>query len=295
MKKIIVAAFFAAVVTSFSFAQERKPVIGLSEFGVAKGATLKDDNIQNQVRVAFSSAIVNSKRFAVMERSAADLEKLRKENVETSGQINPNSQLDFLLTGEIVSYETVVEKTDLVLTSVEITRTKLVVSVKFTDVHTGQIVLSEVITKEEKGNKVTADLVARSLADELIARIVTKLYPPIVLSVSGEDKVIQTTNAAYNIGDVLEVYANGEELLDPYTGGVIGYEEELVALVVVFEINDKTGIVKAAPIPKGPYTKADIQKGQMVRAHMVTKGKKTVADNDKSALSKFKSAGIIKK
>ena len=36
----------------------------------------------------------------------------------------------------------------------------------------------------------------------------------------------------------------------PYTGGSIGFEEETVAFVVVFEINSTTNIVKAAPIPK---------------------------------------------
>ena len=94
--------------------------------------------------------------------------------------------------------------------------------------------------------------------------------------------------------DVLEIYKNGEELLDPYTGDVIGYEEETVAFVIVFEVNSKTNLVKAAVEPKGEYEKAEIVKGYGVRAKMVQKGKKEVVENQKAKLQKFKTAGIMK-
>lgn len=296
MKKIILSALIALSVVAGSFAQERKPVIGLTDIGFEDGTRVPQNykNIETQVRAAFSSAIVNSKRFAVMERSADELDKIRRENIETDGAVNPNSQLDFMLTGQIVTCERTQQTVDAVLTTVTVTKNKLAVSIKFTDVKTGQIVLSEVMTKEENGQNVTFDKLANELASELIAKVVTKLYPPMVLSVKNPGNIIQTVNADYAIGDVLEIYKNGEELLDPYTGDVIGYEEETVAFVIVFEINSKTNLVKAAVEPNGEYEKAEIVKGYGVRAKMVQKGKKEVVDNQKAKLQKFKSAGIMK-
>lgn len=287
MKKFVLIMLVAMGTIVNVLSQERRPVIGLTEIGVASGAKLQDSNIANQVRVAFSSAIVNSRRFAVMERSAAELDKIRRENLETDGELNPNSRLDFMLTGEIVAYTKESSTIDIGLTEITTTKTKLVVSVKFTDVKTGQIVLSEVITKEESSQKATADKIAKDLADDLIARIITKLYPPVVLSVK-QGNIIQTPNANYNFGDVVEVVKNGEELLDPYTGDVIGYEEEIVAELVVFEINEKTNIARAAAEPKTANEKAQIEKGYNVRAKMIQKGKKQIAENKKAVATKLK-------
>ena len=314
MNKLFAISFaLAAGMSALVFGQERKPVIGLTEIFYSKNfqtvesgwgrLTHRDsDNrlvvdaepeeypeistVSTQIRAAFPAAIVNSKRFAVMERSAEELDKIRQENVETSGELNPNTGLDFLLTGDIVEYEARREKAGLFSLDSITKMFKLGVSVKFTDVHSGQIVISETIAKDVKDGKVTPNECAVAMANELIAKITTKLYPPMVLSVSGPNKIVQIPNSAYQQGDTVELFKQGEPILDPYTGTVVGYEEEFVALVVVFEINGSTNIAKAAPDPKGSYAAADIQKGGMVRAV----DKKT----DKPAIKNFKKAGIIK-
>lgn len=296
MKRIIFSALFAVGLVCSSFCQESKPVIGLTEISYQHGGYA---SIAKQVRAAFSSSIVNSRRFAVMERSASELDKIRRENIETEGSVNANTRLDFLLTAEIVSYDHNVESYVVPIIGTKVTNHsyKLVLSVKFTDVKTGQIVISEVMSKEVKGDKIKEDECAKELADELIAKIITKLYPPTVLSVnkSGKVPVVQTLNSDYEIGDVLEVYKEGEELLDPYNGTVIGYEEEFVCFIVVYEINDKTNIAKAAPDPKGKYKDAEIEKGYMIRAVTKQSGKKTVKETNKTAITNLKSVGIIKK
>lgn len=296
MKKVILCLAASLFVALGIYAQESKPVIGLTEIGFVKGQTVPQDykNVEIQVRAAFSSSIVNTRRFAVMERSAEELDKIRRENIETSGAINPNSQLDFMLTGEITAYEATTTVIPLVLANVEVPKFKLAINVKFTDVHTGQIVISEVVTKETSGQGIKVDQCAKELSDAVMAKIINKLYPPIVLSVKKAGNVIQTVNMDYDLGDVLEVYKNGEEMFDPYTGGSIGFEEETVAFVVVFEINSTTNIVKAAPISKEQYEKAPIEKGFGVRAKKIMKGKKEITENNKKALKKFQAAGIMK-
>ena len=83
-------------------------------------------------------------------------------------------------------------------------------------------------------------------------------------------------------------------LIQANSNSSIGFEEETVAFVVVFEINSTTNIVKAAPIPKEQYEKAPIEKGFGVRAKKIMKGKKEITENNKKALKKFQAAGIMK-
>ena len=292
MKKIIcIAAALIMSASSLIFAQERKPVIGLTEIQSKNYGS----NLGNQVRASFSSAIVNSKRFAVMERSAAELDKIRRENIETNGSVNPNSQLDFLLTGEIVNFVNKSETKEIPFIggTYKVNTIALTVSVKFTDVQSGQIVISENFTKEFQDKDITVTACADALANELVAKIVEKLYPPMVLSVSGKNKSIMIPNSSYSVGDVLEIFEQGEPLIDPYTGSILGYEEESVALVVVYEIGTgrMANIAKAAPDPKGKYANADIHKGQLIRAKIDSKGKKEI---NKAAIANFKKAGLIK-
>ena len=317
MKKILTAVAGMILATTALFAQERKPVIGLTEITYAKDFQViskgwdriikrdssghittdipaekfpKIESVSSQIRAAFSAAIVNAKRFAVIERTAAELDKIRQENLETNGELISNTPLDFLLTGQIVEYEAIREEAGFFsLASIE-KKFKLGVSVKFTDVQSGRIVISETFTKEVKGENVSPNDCAQALANELIAKIITNLYPPTVLSVNSKNNVVQIPNASYKQGDVVEVYSIGEPIIDPYTGQNMGYEEEFVAYVVVFEING--GVAKAAPDPKGEYAKADIQKGQRVRSKI--NQKKNVIENDSKAIKNMKKAGIIK-
>ncbi len=291
MKKLVLA-LVSALVMGFAFAQERKPVIGLAEIECPEGFsytfggwdTIRDtkgnvvasasaytpiESVLPQVRAAISASIVSSKRFSVMERTAAELNKIRQENVETNGEINPNTQLDFLLTGQIVEYSTQRVLTGL-FNMVNPTHNvhKIGLSVKFTDVHSGQIVLSETFTKEVKGPKVTTNDCAKELADELIAKIIEQLYPPMILSVSNKG-LIQIPNAAYEEGSLVDVFERGEELLDPYTGQSMGFEETEVCQLVVFDVNG--GVAKA--LVANGASLSSVKKGQMCRSTGTTSKK----------------------
>lgn len=285
MKKLVLAAV-SMLAMGLVFAQERKPVIGLTEISCPKGFTytvsgwdtIRDsegkviagksdptpvESILPQIRAAISAAIVNSKRFAVMERSAAELDKIRQENVETNGAINPNSQLDFLLTGELVEYTTSRVLTGMfnLVNPIHYVH-KMGLSVKFTDVHSGQIVLSETFSKEVKGPKVTTNDCSQALANDLMAKIIEKLYPPMILSVSEKTGVIQIPNANYSEGSLVDVFERGEEILDPYTGSSMGFEETSVGQLVVYEVNG--GIAKA--LVTSDTNISDVKKGQMCRS-----------------------------
>ncbi|MGN0728170.1 hypothetical protein [Treponema sp.] len=301
MKKGIFAVFmFALMNISVVFAQEGKPVIGLSEINVQKGfsATVTGEwgrivnynsdgkkiseypaekvptteSLLPMIRAAISQEIVNSGRFAVMERSADELNRIRQENLETSGAVNPNSQLDFMLTSELVQFSA--DRSNVSASKIF----KIGLSIKFINISSGQIVVSETFSKEtDNGGWFSSAKIkdlndcAVALAHDLIGKIVEKIYPPIVLAINSKTGVIQISNAGFSIGDVIEVYSAGEPIIDPYTGKVIGNEEISVAQIVVFELNNQ--IAKAMADPKGEYTSAKIERGMNIRSTGTTSEK----------------------
>lgn len=275
MKKVTMffAVFFTVMVVSL-VAQERRPVIGLTEIKAGNGVAI-DKDAESQVRAAISSAIVKTKRFAVMERSAAELDKIRQENLETSGTLNPNSQLDFLLTGEIIEYSDAEKATGgaasaLVgslagMVGVDAGTTKfftITVSIKFTDVQSGQIVLAENFTKSKKGKDVTSNEVAQALGTEIMTKITDTLYPPLVLNVSSNG-IITIPDSNYEEGTVLAIFEKGEPIVDPYTGEKIGAEEKFIANVVVISVANR--FAKVVIDPKGKFKTANIKTGMLVK------------------------------
>lgn len=302
MKKVfglVAALLFAASV----FAQESKPVIGListttnlrkttatgywgdiwteavidKETGevkvprkLAHPATnpLSIDSIFPRLTAAFSQEIVSSSRFQVLpdKRSGVDyvfeseLTEFSASRSETSGSI---------------SY-------------------KMSVSVTLTDVKTGQIVLSQQFSEprelSKSGGKVFSTTkytssspndMPKNMAENVISTIVNKLYPPMVLSVS--NGVVQLPATGLSVGSMVEIFTQGEEIIDPYTGDSLGFEETLVAEVCVYEISGK--IAKAKADPKGAYVDAQIQRGMAVRSNMKV-NKKALNNINKAAKGK---------
>lgn len=301
-KNILTLIVFVLISVSSVFAQESKPVIGLAEINVQKGfetsvtghwgrIVKRDSNgkvskeypseeaptvksVIPMIRAAISQEIVNSGRFAVMERSAEELNKIRMENLETSGAANPNSQLDFMLTSELVQFSA--DRDDDANKNI-----KIGLSIKFINVASGQIVVSETFSKEtdNKGGGFLSGLFSSSkktgtikdendcavaLAKDLIGKIVEKIYPPVILSVNSKTGILQISNAGFNVGEIVEVYSTGEPILDPYTKKPIGYEEEIVGEIVVYEINNQ--IAKAMADPKGGYAQTKFESGMMIRS-----------------------------
>ncbi len=302
MKKILgltAALLFAASV----FAQESKPVIGLiptttevhrtlatgywgdiwapeerdKETGevirprrIVHPATnpLPVDSVLPKLAPMFSQEIVSSGRFQVLPNKRTGVDYVF-ETVLTEFSANRNDQ-----SGSI-SY-------------------KMSISVTLTDTKTGQVVLSQQFSEprelSKSGGKVFSTTkytssnpndMPKNVAENVISTIVNKLYPPMVLNVSGG--VVQLPATGLSVGSMVEVFTQGEEIIDPYTGDSLGFEETLVAEVCVYEISGK--IAKAKPDPKGAYVDAQIQRGMAIRNNMKV-NKKALNNINKAAKGK---------
>ena len=259
------------IITFCAFAQERKPVIGLGE------VTGKNGEIAKKLQSYLSQALVQSGRFDVMERSSEEINKLSEESMMQGNGLASVQGLDFLLISKIVDYESKIQDVAVMGVATSKETVTLGFEVKFIDVSNGKIVLSEVIRDSIDGNKsaVTAfgggegkkeDLAAiivEKLSKKLIAKIVDKLYPSTILSIS-KNKVMMIPNLNYEEGNVIDIFELGEEIIDPYTLQVIGQEETLVAKGIVFEINNSIAKIMIDPA-NVKFKKAVIEKGMLCR------------------------------
>lgn len=102
----------------------------------------------------------------------------------------------------------------------------------------------------------TMQKAAASLANQLSDTV----YPITVITVKGNDIYINRGNdSGIKQGEIFEVFAPGEELIDPQTGENLGTTETLVGKVKVKKINPKVTIVR-------PLTSnLDVQAGYILR------------------------------
>lgn len=274
--RFLINLLFLCAATFCIFAQEEKAVIGLGEVTTS----IKSDDANSaakKIHSYLSGALVKSNRFSVMERSLEEVNKLSEESMMQNQSLTSLSGLDFLLISKVVDFEKKTQDVAVmgVATSKEIVT--LGIEVKFIDVSTGRIVLSETLRNKIDGNKSAVtmfgggegkrdDLIAvaaEKISNELVAKIVDKLYPSLVLSVS-KNGVIMVPNLNYEEGNIIDIFELGEEIIDPYTQQPIGQEETLTAKAIVFEINN--GIAKVMVDPANyKFKKAVIEKGMLAR------------------------------
>ncbi len=247
------------------FAQERKPVIGLDTVKVVvENADAKE--AAQKLESYLSAALVKSNRFTVITRNVGDIDSIMQESLTQLGSLTQMSGLDFLLTAKIVDFSKDSKEVsvlglggstqDLVTIGLEL---------KFLDVNDGRIVIQENIRETFEGDKTVAtvagggtkaanDVIAvamETLSNKLTAEIIESVYPPLVLSVS--NGIITISNVGFSVGELINIYKQGEEIFDPYTNQSLGKAEELVAVAAVGEV---AGSVAKCAVPSGSKFKA---------------------------------------
>ncbi|MCH5149395.1 MAG: hypothetical protein J1G30_01900 [Spirochaetales bacterium] len=300
MKNIfLVNLIFLFAATFCIFAQEEKAVIGFGEVTTSI-IDYEARSAAQKIQSYLSSALVNSNRFRVVARSTEEINKLSEESMMQNQSLASLQDLDFLLISKVVDFAKKNQKVSVMGVDTFTEVVTLGLEVKFIDVSTGRIVISETLRDKINGNtsvfihssmedknatggsgKIT-DLIAvatEKLSNEVVAKIIDKLYPSLVLSVS-KNGVIMVPNLNYQEGNVIDIFKLGEEIIDPYTLQPIGQEETLTAKAIVFEINNGIAKIMIDPV-NVKFKKAVIEKGMLIR-------KSTDKDVTKVTVNKLK-------
>ena len=245
-----------------------KPVIVIG--GIENESTVEDSKFMKSFRTRIESAIANTGKFTVSDRSAMREHEQEMDLVEmgiTDGQGAPKDgnvrSIGYKITGSVVLFQFSPGRS-----------ADMQVSLKITDIDKGAV-------SNEKGNiqKVSVHYVPEGVganvansillngvleecAQAITVEVLDYAFPPKILAIGASDLTIGVRDDYTEIGELFDVIRPGEEIFDPDTGESLGPDEgEVVGRVRVSRPGPKFS--KAVPV-KG--TRLDkLEKGMILR------------------------------
>lgn len=225
----------------------------------------------------FITALVQTRKFDIVERSRVD-EALKEVQMTQGGLMDPARAVkagkmigaDYLLMGEISVFEVTSHWLQVPNTSrwsVTVTG-RIIVDMRIVDSRTSRVVSAdkgEVVheIKSLHENRIPvavdggySDSLQRLLCEDLVLKTIDGVYPVRVASITaGQVTLNRGQGGGLEVGQVLDVYAEGQTVVDPDTGETLGAEEFKIGKIKVTEILprfSKGAVVEAsAPIPQG--------------------------------------------
>ncbi len=207
-----------------------------------------------------TTALVKTKKFDVIERErmsevlkeqGLSLEGIAKGGYEGDG-LNLKG-IDYILTGAITEYGTISKGVQFRGFATAGDSAVMAVDIRVLEVATGSIGIAESVRAQASGGGAfevegfasgaesdsSAQLgeVMRKAARNVTNLIVSTIYPIKVVTIDKNgDAMLNYGDSLLQEGDVLEVFSQGEEFIDPDTGEVLGREEVLIAKLSVFDV-----------------------------------------------------------
>lgn len=252
----VVPAVFAQDLRS-KFQKELNEKFGLTDMGVVENPGYTSYVID---------ALVNSRKLDVLEREnlGAAIKELdfgesdyadRAKVVKMGRMLNA----DYVVVPEIRYLSVTLENKEVPFVNQKqaLVKGKFATHVRMVDVATGKIVASnigdvqkQIRLKESNGpaNRQIVDFIGElyGISGKIeAANVIDTAYPIKVVAVAGGVLTINRGKGAIAVGEVLEVYQEGEMMTDPDTRESLGFQETKLGMVKVIEVNEKTAKAEA--------------------------------------------------
>lgn len=231
----------------------------------------------------FTTALVKTGKFDVVER--AKIAKLIQEHqFGESGIVDKASAAksgqvlgaDYFLQGSISVFDGKTTWVDVPYTEGEVKRTvdlQIIVDMQIVEVRTSKIVKADkgearkVESKVMHGRAVavldpaTIDGLERDLCDSLVLKVIDAIYPIKIIGFTGGVAFVNRgEGGGLKVGDVLDTFNEGEDMVDPDTGESLGKTESKVGCIRIDQVLAKFS--KASVLGPPGYTPV---KGQICR------------------------------
>lgn len=255
MNKIAVAVVCSVLgLTSYA---GKKASVFVDDFLVNEGCQITKADLQNLYDRVIGN-VVSSRKYEVVERK--NIAKVQKELqlvdaglVDGSApQSNKLQAAGYCIYGKILQCRN--SKTQTVVGELNVESVKGIVELqlRITNIQTGRLLGAKTIKKTIIKHLSSALNTSRNLEQEVMAEafaaaakdVVMVLndvaFPVYVLSANSRFVTGNITSEQVVLGDVWEVFELGDELKDPQTGEILGFDEELIAKVRVSRPGPKT-------------------------------------------------------
>ena len=256
-----------------------KPLGALVESVTKSGRKNSLDRVVQSLDSQLMDRVQNTRKFEVIGRS--DMSSILKE-ADFSGGNFQVSGVDYLLVTTVGDFQDYAETREFAALgkSASWRVIRLAVVGKIYDGKSGKLIESanipiEVREQTENGaNSLKNGDLSDSLlqqatfqaADTVAARVADVIYPArIVSKIDRQVTISRGEGSGVAVGQVWEVFALGEEMLDPDTGASLGREELKVGQVRISRVNPKTSqaeIVSDSGIDKGALLRLPVGAGR---------------------------------
>jgi curli biogenesis system outer membrane secretion channel CsgG len=216
----------------------------------------------------FITALVNTRKFDVVERSRIDTilaehQMTQSGLMDTARAVQAGKMIgaDFMLMGEVTVFAITVTWRPIPNTSKwsrEVT-SQIIVDMRIVETKTSKIVSADKGEARQQSRSLhdqqivteipvdAIDHLQRDLCDQLTIKTIDGVYPIRVIGFSGGVVSLNRgQGGGLEVGQVLEVFSEGQEMLDPDTGDSLGFEEIKIGTVRVSEVLPRFS--KAVPV-----------------------------------------------
>ncbi|WP_459617951.1 CsgG/HfaB family protein [Bordetella sp. 2513F-2] len=228
----------------------RTPKLDRDSIAVVTTGKLRSSRLAADLRQSVTDQLVKSGRFTVLDRSNdAAFEKendfLASDNVsdQERARLGQAAGADFLLIVNLTqaNVATHVQETNIDLTgesSREVSHsTKAAVRYTLVEAATRAVKWSDSASFASGGNRIDAAM--ERFQSKMLGDIVEIVNPAKVVAVQNGRVIINRGMGSVEEGQVFDIYATGEALIDPDTGENLGATEEKVASIKIGEIKAK--------------------------------------------------------
>ncbi len=206
----------------------RLPTMAIGEFEYAANPTWQNDF--DAFSGVLQQRMVNSRRFSMVERSRLQ-EAFNEQGLGAAGLVAANAQqIGQLVGAQYVVYGRV---SDIVERGA---RFEVTLDVNIMDATTGVLTWSGDTVTEYFG---TLRETIREAAGDVSRSIILNIYPVTVAAVSGNTLTLNYGAGYVEEGEVLDLFSQGEPIIDPATGLVLARNEERVGQIEITEVLDR--------------------------------------------------------
>lgn len=252
--------FVPAIVTA-------KPRLAVLDLDIDKTAVLvsKDfvmaSTVADHTKMLTSELItflVNTRKFDVMERDRINA-IMQEHQFDQSGVVSQDSAVaigrmlgvQLIVLGKIETLKMESKETKIPYSdyAVRMTTGDMIVNIRVVNVQSGVIVSANKVKvfKQMKGDVSTElffDNLKEQAAKRITSQIINGVFPIRIVGVEGRTVFLNYGKGAaqFSVGDELEVYQTGEDMIDPDSGESLGPKEKYLGKIQVKAIERKKSI-----------------------------------------------------
>jgi curli biogenesis system outer membrane secretion channel CsgG len=208
--------------------------------------------IANTVTTAIEKVLVATRKFAVLTRTdfghlSDELSLLASDATARAERAKLGQMLggDFILLADLVDVSGRQE-----VVTIQITGQRSLVysggvslNIKLVNAATGEVAYAK--SYRAPASEVNSDpsRIANSIGNLIADGLIDHLYPALVVSADGPNVVLNIGGESFQVGELLNIYVEGDALIDPYTGETLDAPEIYVGLGEIVRVAPKVSYV----------------------------------------------------